>query len=251
MPVTNEENSLLGDHLPNRPYSGSAKGAAKVTFLNWLIAYFHLLSFPILPGTFDNPNRPRTFYIRKSPPRFPGRRFEGFSYLPKDSECHSLPQIPLLLDPEEQSWAFPFLVLSDKATLSFHYEFWAGIKTRHFSCLSCFPYQYSGNIRVMYCPPYQFKKQISTVIFRSKRGQFFSATIGVLALAMQRSLRFSIKGQLKTRWAPSHLRNARIKGGVRVLLDIKGFWLMGIETILETDFYEPVRKPDKESEKGT
>ena len=68
---------------------------------------------------------------------------------------------------------------------------------------------------------------------------------------MVHGLNFYIGKELKTRWASSHLQNTRIKGWVRLLLDMRAFWRTGVETILETRFYELVLRPDDASEKGT
>ena len=64
--------------------------------------------------------------------------------------------------------------------------------------------------------------------------------------------RFSIANELKTRWAPSHLPNRRIERWPALLGYLRDLWLVGEETILETAFYEPVRKPNHDVlEKGT
>jgi hypothetical protein len=62
---------------------------------------------------------------------------------------------------------------------------------------------------------------------------------------MDRSIRFSIVNDLKGRWAPNHLRSARMNyhAWLRLLLDMGAFWKMEVETILETRFYVPFEKP--------
>jgi hypothetical protein len=61
---------------------------------------------------------------------------------------------------------------------------------------------------------------------------------------MDRSIRFSIVRDLQGRFAPNHLTSARMKGNrwLGVLLELKAFWKMEVETILETRFYEPFDK---------
>ena len=65
---------------------------------------------------------------------------------------------------------------------------------------------------------------------------------------MRRSIRFSIRDELKSRWAPNHIATARMKGWPRLLLDMRAFWRMGVETVLETRFHEPVKMLDHNEE---
>ena len=57
---------------------------------------------------------------------------------------------------------------------------------------------------------------------------------------------FSIVHELQGRRAPNHLASARMDDHhwIRLLLDMGAFWKMGVETILETRFYEPFEKTE-------
>jgi hypothetical protein len=52
------------------------------------------------------------------------------------------------------------------------------------------------------------------------------------------AIRFDIGHLVKTRWSLSHLRNTRIEGWDRILLELRTWWKMETETIIETSFYE-------------
>jgi len=67
-------------------------------------------------------------------------------------------------------------------------------------------------------------------------------------MPLESSMQFSIKHELKSRWGASHTPNIRIPGWPRLLLDMRAFWCMGVETVLETKFYEPVKMQDHNEE---
>ena len=54
---------------------------------------------------------------------------------------------------------------------------------------------------------------------------------------------YSIVKELKGRWAPTHLASPRMNEVEwrRVLLEMRAFWEMGRETILETRFYKALQ----------
>jgi len=55
------------------------------------------------------------------------------------------------------------------------------------------------------------------------------------------AIRFDVRHLVKTSGAPSRLRNVRVEGWDRILLDMRHWWRMGEETVLETRFYEPLK----------
>jgi hypothetical protein len=57
------------------------------------------------------------------------------------------------------------------------------------------------------------------------------------------AIRFDIRHLVKTRFAPNRLRNTRVKGWDRILIELRTWWGIGTETIIETSFYEKVGKP--------
>ncbi len=52
------------------------------------------------------------------------------------------------------------------------------------------------------------------------------------------AIRYDIRHLAKTRWLPNHLRNVRVEGWDRMLLNMRTWWKMGTETIVETSFFE-------------
>jgi hypothetical protein len=60
-------------------------------------------------------------------------------------------------------------------------------------------------------------------------------------------IRYSIVNELKSRWAPNHLATARMKESNwrRILLDMRAFWRLEAETVLETRFYESIKGATK------
>ena len=51
-------------------------------------------------------------------------------------------------------------------------------------------------------------------------------------------IHYDIRHLVKTRFAPNHLRNVRVEGWDRMLREMRTWWKMGTETIVETNFYE-------------
>src|SRR5215207_6103725 len=64
--VAQKENSVFRDYFPDCPRSGTAKGAAKITFFDWLFTHFHFLFFPVPRDTFDIPSHLKIFCIHRS-----------------------------------------------------------------------------------------------------------------------------------------------------------------------------------------
>jgi hypothetical protein len=64
---------------------------------------------------------------------------------------------------------------------------------------------------------------------------------------VRKPLTFSIVNELKSRWASNHLATARMKDTDwrRLLLDLRAYWRMEVETVLETRFYEPIKGTSK------
>jgi hypothetical protein len=59
-------------------------------------------------------------------------------------------------------------------------------------------------------------------------------------------IHFDISDQVKTRFGPSRLRNWRVKGWDRILIELRTWWDLGMETIMETGFYERLKNVPRE-----
>jgi len=66
------------------------------------------------------------------------------------------------------------------------------------------------------------------------------------------AIHFDIRNLVETRGALSRLRNVRIEGCGRILLEMRHWWKVEMETFLETRFYEKLKnvpRPKKPLEK--
>jgi hypothetical protein len=60
------------------------------------------------------------------------------------------------------------------------------------------------------------------------------------------AMKYDISHLVKTRFAPSHLRNVRVKGWDNILREMRTWWGIGTETIIETSFYERLKNVPRE-----
>jgi hypothetical protein len=61
------------------------------------------------------------------------------------------------------------------------------------------------------------------------------------------AIRFDIRHLVKTQFAPNRLKNTQVEGWNYILLEMRHWWRMETETILETSFYERVGMPTGEA----
>jgi hypothetical protein len=55
------------------------------------------------------------------------------------------------------------------------------------------------------------------------------------------AIHFDLRNLVKTQFAPNRLKNVRVQGWDRILLEMRYWWSIEKETIVETKFYEPLK----------
>jgi hypothetical protein len=62
------------------------------------------------------------------------------------------------------------------------------------------------------------------------------------------AIQYDISHLVKTKFAPSRLRNVRVEGWDRILLELRTWWNMDAETEIITSFYKKLNVPRQKSQ---